>query len=290
MKTAKLAVTFVMPVALLLSTGCVSLDEHRQVQMANRKLTEEKEALERDLQDARTVAAQMRDRVGSLERELSGSKTLADTLRAENETLAKAFEEAQKQLNAFANKEPVKPVVIERALPPALNEALKGFAAKHPDIVDFDEKTGVVKWKADLLFALGSDVVRNDAQNALKSFTNIIKGPEAKKFDVIVVGHTDTTPIRKASTRQEHKTNWHLSAHRAIAVSGILIKNQFPATRLGVMGYGEYRPIADNSSAAGKAKNRRVEMYLVPRNKMVTVGQNIYEVPNMGLAFLRVRQ
>ena len=108
-------------------------------------------------------------------------------------------------------------------------------------------------------------------------------------FDVIVVGHTDTTPIRKASTRQEHKTNWHLSAHRAIAVSVILIKNPFPATRLGDMGYGEYRPIADNSSAAGKAKNRRVEMYLVPQNKMITVGQNIYEVPSMGLAFLGVR-
>lgn len=287
MKTAGKLVVLFCALAVWQCTGCASLDDYRQAQMANRKLTEEKEALERDLHDARTVAEQMRERVGSLERELDAKSALADSLREERDRLAKAFEEAQRQLGVLASKEPVKPVVIERALPPALNQALKEFAAKHPDLVEFDEKTGVVKWKADLLFALGSDVVRDDAKEALRSFAEIVKGADAKDFDVVVVGHTCTTPIRKEETRREHKTNWHLSAHRAISVSAVLMEAEMPPTRLGVMGYGEYRPIDSNATAAGKAKNRRVEMYMVPANKVTAVSANIHEVKDQDLAFVR---
>jgi chemotaxis protein MotB len=287
MRMAGRLVTACGALILVHAAGCASLDDLNQVKMANRKLTEEKEALERDLQDARAVADQLRERVGSLERELQSKSALADSLRAENERLAKAFEEAQKQLSTLAGKEQPKPVVIERALPPALNEALKKFAQKYPDIVEFDEKTGVVKWKADLVFALGSDVVREDAKAALNAFAEIVKGPEAKEFDVIVVGHTCTTPINRPETLKEHKTNWHLSAHRAISVAGVLIADAVPPTRLGVMGYGEFRPVAPNSTEQGKAKNRRVEMYMVPANKIAGVSKNIYEVKELGLAFLR---
>jgi chemotaxis protein MotB len=247
------------------------LDDYRQVQMANRKLTEEKEALERDLQDARTVADQMRERVTSLERELLATTDLASNLRGENERLQKAFDEAQRQVGMLADRDPAKPIVIERALPPGLDSALKDFAAKYPGVVDYDEKTGVVKWKSDLLFALGSDIVRDDVKEPLGQFAEIVKSSDASGFDVVIVGHTDTTPIRKATTRQEHKTNWHLSAHRSISVMDILASAGVSQGRLGVMGYGEFRPIAENSSNDGKAQNRRVEMYLVPANKLATV-------------------
>jgi len=274
MKTSIKAVAVLM-CALVggLSTGCASLDDYRQVQMANRKLTEEKETLERDLQDSRTVADQMRDRVGSLERELASTGDLASNLRAENERLQKAFDEAQRQVGMLASRDPAKPIVIERALPPALDSALKEFAAKHPGVVEYDEKTGVVKWKSDLLFALGSDIVRDDVKETLGQFAEIVKSADATGCDVVVVGHTDTTPIRKASTRQEHKTNWHLSAHRSISVMQVLAAAGVSQGRLGVMGYGEFRPIADNSSRDGKAQNRRVEMYLVPANKIATVAR-----------------
>ncbi len=104
-------------------------------------------------------------------------------------------------------------------------------------------------------------------------------------IDVIVVGHTCTTPIAKPETRREHKTNWHLSVHRAISVMNLLGQEKVAMTRLGVMGYGEYRPIADNASDAGKAKNRRVEIYLVRSKTVQAVGQGVFEVNDMGLAF-----
>ena len=107
-------------------------------------------------------------------------------------------------------------------------------------------------------------------------------------FDVIVVGHTCNTPIMRPETLAIHRTNWHLSAHRAIAVMNVMAGLQVSMKRMGVMGYGEHRPIADNSTTAGKAKNRRVEIYLVPAEKVRSFSQNIRTVDDLGLAFLSV--
>jgi chemotaxis protein MotB len=87
----------------------------------------------------------------------------------------------------------------------------------------------------------------------------------AADFDVIIVGHTCTRPIARSETKAKHPTNWHLSAHRAISVGFALQKYGYPAERTGVMGYGEYRPVADNATEAGASQNRRVDVYLVPR-------------------------
>ena len=103
----------------------------------------------------------------------------------------------------------------------------------------------------------------------------------------MIVGHTDNKPIKRQQTRAEHKTNWHLSAHRAISVMNLLSEQQVRLTRMGVMGYGEYHPLADNATTEGKAKNRRVEIYLVPRESVQRVSQGVYKVEGLALAFAR---
>jgi len=145
------------------------------------------------------------------------------------------------------------------------------LAAAHPGLIDYDEKKGAVRWKADLLFPSGKDqlISSTEAIESLKEFAAIVNSDAAAGFDVIIVGHTDTDPIRYSEA--EHPTNWHLSAHRAIAVMKLMGQQRVAMTRLGVMGYGEYRPIADNSTEAGKAKNRRVEIYLVSQEAVQSV-------------------
>jgi len=154
-------------------------------------------------------------------------------------------------------------------LPAELDAQLKGFAQAHPGQVIYDPTSGTVKWQSDLLFPPGSDVVKQASASSLAVFTDILKSDAATDFEVIVAGHTDNTPIGKPSTREKHPTNWHLSAHRAIAVGNLLRQNGYPSERISVMGCGEYRPIADNATEAGKSANRRVEIYLVPRGSVV---------------------
>ena len=81
--------------------------------------------------------------------------------------------------------------------------------------------------------------------------------PEAK---VEIQGHTDNTGVKDAIKRATN--NKDLSQRRANSVMAYLISNGIAAERLTAVGYGEEKPIADNGSAAGKAKNRRVDFVL----------------------------
>ena len=79
--------------------------------------------------------------------------------------------------------------------------------------------------------------------------------------DVIVEGHTDSVPIKSG----KYATNWELSAARADAVVELMAaRYSVPQERMIAAAYGEYRPVADNGTREGRAKNRRIEI-VVPR-------------------------
>ena len=125
-------------------------------------------------------------------------------------------------------------------------------------------RRGIVKFKSDLLFEKGSDTVAASAVEAVKSLCGIMNSEEAKKFDIIIAGHTDDIPILKPETRAKHPTNWHLSAHRAIAVLNVMTNNKIEPKRTSVRGFGEFRPVVENRpNNKGNPQNRRVEIYIV---------------------------
>lgn len=253
----------------LLVTGCVSLDDHRRLEATNRNLAARNESLKGELFDVRSEADALRMQSDFRNSELASKQALIDNLRNENGLLDEIRRTAQGALDDMGKVNLGAITIAGPKLPPQLDSALKQFASAHPSAVEYDAQHGTVKWKSDLLFALGSDVVRETSFEALKQFSDIIKSQVAMEFEAIVVGHTDTRPIRKSVTKANHPTNWHLSAHRAIAVSRVLQNNGYPPERVSVMGCGEYRPIADNATAEGSSLNRRVEIYLVPRGAIV---------------------
>ncbi len=255
---------------IVLSSGCVSLNDHRRVKAENRSLAAQKVALAQELVDARIASDSLRNRSEAFDRELETKNELLANLRGENEILDDMRKMALSELERLAGRQTLGDItIVGSKLPEQLDAAIKRFAEQHPSMVDYDPARGSVKWKADLLFALGSDVVKQSSIDVLRGFSEVIKLPAAADFEVIVVGHTDNRPIVKPDTKQRHPTNWHLSAHRAIAVAGILQRSGYSPSRVGVMGYGQYRPMADNSKEEGASQNRRVEIYLVPRGSIV---------------------
>jgi len=278
-------------VAALISVnvGC-HYDQWQAEQRANRVLQEELAGIRDDLQSCELQNSQKDTTIASLNEQIKAKDDLINNLTAEATNLRDALAKAQAILEKHAGQMP-DTVIVRQALPEPLHKELKTLAEQYPDVIEYDAKKGAVRWKADLLFPLGSDQLAgaNDASvQALTKFAEIVNGSAATGFDVIVVGHTCTTPIKRAQTRAEHKTNWHLSAHRAISVMNTLGKQGVGMDRMGIMGYGEYRPIANNNSKDGKAKNRRVEIYLVPKESVQSIGLGVYESKNLGLAFLRV--
>ena len=78
-----------------------------------------------------------------------------------------------------------------------------------------------------------------------------------------VIGHTDDVPIRSA-LRKRFPSNWELSTARATAAVRFLTEQGgVDPHRLGAVGYGEFRPVADNSTPEGRAKNRRIAITIL---------------------------
>lgn len=266
---------------LALEVGCVSKEQYEKLDAAYRKCDEHREQLQQELQAEKDNVAALTSQLEALRSQTGGSASELAALRKERDSL-------KAELDKLLNQELPEPTVIVRKLPAELHKALQEFAKQYPDMVEYDAKRGAVKWKSDLVFALGSDVVRDSAKPSLQAFAKVARSSAAAKFDCIVVGHTDNVRIAREETRRLHPTNWHLSVHRAISVNNLLMQFGVPMTRTGVMGYGEYRPIASNSNEADRQKNRRVEIYLVNRAVLgVSRSDGLYRVKDTNLVFAR---
>jgi chemotaxis protein MotB len=151
------------------------------------------------------------------------------------------------------------------SLPSSLKSELAAFAGKHSGVVEFDSSKCVVRFKSDACFAPGSADLNDKGKAAAKGLAALLASKNGAGFELMVAGHTDATPISKASTvKAGHKDNWFLSAHRAIAVGETLRDNHVHPRRLAMVGYADQRPVASNASDSGRAANRRVEVLVMP--------------------------
>jgi len=150
-------------------------------------------------------------------------------------------------------------------LPAPLTNELTILAEQNPGLVDFDSARGMIKFKSDVTFSSGSAEVTETVKPVIDKVAQILDGPNAGQFDLMVVGHTDSQPVSNPATiRLGNRDNWYLSVHRAIGVSRELqLKGVSPA-RIEVAGYADQRPLVANDSEANKAKNRRVEVLILP--------------------------
>jgi chemotaxis protein MotB len=109
----------------------------------------------------------------------------------------------------------------------------------------------------NLMYKSGSAALSPDGKKALGNLAAVLQ--EYPKLEVIVVGNTDTVHVKGV------KDNWSLSTERANGVVRALTKDyNIDPARLTAAGKGKFSPIADNSTAEGRAKNRRTEIVLNP--------------------------
>ena len=112
-----------------------------------------------------------------------------------------------------------------------------------------------------ILFDSGEAVLKSDGEAVLRKIAAILaQHPELK---IHVIGHTDNVPIRPGA-KTKYASNWELSTARALAAVRFLTEQAGVAPqRLGAVGYGEFRPIADNATAEGRARNRRIAVTIL---------------------------
>jgi chemotaxis protein MotB len=122
-----------------------------------------------------------------------------------------------------------------------------------------------VKLPEGILFPSGKAELKPEGRAAIEQVTAVLKSIENRSFQV--AGHTDDVPIRG-----RYASNWELSTARALAVVKVMLDKGMEAKRVSAAGFAETDPVEKNDTADGRAKNRRIEIVLLP---------NIEELPSL---------
>ncbi|MBN2527132.1 MAG: OmpA family protein [Deltaproteobacteria bacterium] len=262
----------------LAATGCVkkSLYEDSTAQL---------NATKAELADSQKQTIELADaldkekaRVAELEKELDELKA---TLAATEKLLA---DEKQKnsdlqgeltntindkaKLAASANelKKAVEELKARKAKAEARVREFKQLLAKFKKLIDAGKlevkiKNGrmVLVLPTDILFASGSAELSDEGKTAIKEVAEVLATIRDKEFQV--EGHTDNVPILN---KKKFKNNWELAAQRAMVVVDTMIGAGMKGDTLSAASYGQFRPVATNATPEGKAKNRRIDIVIVP--------------------------
>jgi chemotaxis protein MotB len=182
----------------------------------------------------------------SLNVESQNTKGLLERERAEKGQLADQVAKDQQIIQDLQKQ------IVENKKSPA--EAT-GFGEGYDVAFDANAGTITVTLPDAILFDSGKATLRSSSSKELDHIYDVIKERYPGR-EIEVAGHTDSEPIKKSKWTD----NLELSSQRAMTVARYLIHRGISENRIKASGYGAARPIATNSTAAGRQKNRRVEI------------------------------
>ncbi len=257
---------------LIAFQSCVTKKQYNQLQSAYAKSIDTNKNLKLSWQVTQQELAVSKARVQSLEEQLAQAKSNASVLQdALNKCLAGSNQgninvsKLVDQINA-ADKY-IQQLVNVKNKSDSLNMVLttnltRSLSSDEVKNVDVKVLKGVVyiSLSDNMLYKSGSYEISEQANASLTKIAKIIN--DYSTYDVLIEGNTDNVPISQVNIRN----NWDLSALRASSVVQAL-QNKFNVDpkRLTAGGRGEFNPIADNNTPAGKIQNRRTQIIITPK-------------------------
>jgi chemotaxis protein MotB len=167
-------------------------------------------------------------------------------LRQEIADLQKSREETQKASKTYED----------------LLERMKGEIAQGQMTISELKGKLTVNMVDAILFDSGKAEVKTGGQAILQKIVSILA--DVKDKSIRIEGHTDNVQI-VGMLAKKYPTNWELSAARALNVARYLQQQGIDPANLSAVAYGEYKPVAGNDTPEARARNRRIEIILVPK-------------------------
>jgi len=228
------------------------------------KLSKEKEEALKALNNVKVNQSNQlileKDRYTALERELIEVKNQSKEALAKQELeLTSQLDTKQKEILNLKKQKEEELSKLEQAkndLAITLKKELNNYKAK----LEMTERGLVITFLAEIFFDSGKDIIHNSSKSTLKRVAEVLNN-KISDSPLAVEGHTDNVPIRYSGW----KSNWELSVARSLAVLHYFIDEaEVRAGRLSAVGYGEFKPVASNTTEEGKQQNRRVEIVILP--------------------------
>lgn len=199
--------------------------------------------------------AQQRE-LARIKAELAAAQAVTASHQATNAALQAKLSQAQSRVEDL-QKETAAALQHHRTLEDEMRAALE---SKDVTISQLQGKL-TVNILDRILFDSGEAELKAGGAEMLAKVAHVLA--QHPTLTIHVIGHTDNVPIRSAA-RSRFGSNWELSTARATAAVRYLTeKAGVDPRRLGAVGYGEFRPIADNSTPEGRARNRRIAITIL---------------------------
>ncbi len=207
------------------------------------------------------------------------SASLAAAKQAELDDAKAKLAEAEGKASATddATRAELEELRRQKAAAEARLKLFEDFLAKFKKMIeagklDITVRRGqiVLALGTDILFDTGKTEIKPDGKVALGEVAEALRGVTGRRFQV--AGHTDTLPIKT----KEFPSNWELSAARAVAVVKLLVEKGVKSDAVSAAGYAEYDPAQGNATDKGRAKNRRIEIVIVPNI------EDLVKMPELG--------
>jgi chemotaxis protein MotB len=261
---------------VVLGTGCVSVGKYddlkKQYDDSQAKLGETGTALTAEQQKNADLAQEIADKQSALEA-LNNDKTALEAevkrLDGEQKRLTEELAALMKDRSRLKEstdqlREALAELARRKAEADRRVAQFRNLLAKFKAMIDSGklevkmvDGRMVLRLPTDVLFDSGSASLSKAGAAAVAEVAAVLATLDEKRFQV--EGHTDNVPI---TTR--FPSNWELSAARAVGVVKAMLAAGMQGGSLSAAGFGEYRPVGPNDSDVNKAKNRRIEIVLVP--------------------------
>jgi chemotaxis protein MotB len=279
--------TLIVLAALVSALGCVSSGKYQERLTDIDSLKNNVSSLEETLKQKEAELAKLNTEYEDLKKQdlalSEDNKNLNDILKAKKDELNLNIAELRAKL---ANRE-VDIFSLQKHMDELSQEKAQAIAEKEKSIADLkkthDSMVGAMQEEIQkgevtitqlkdkltlsmveaILFDSGSSKVKKNGEKVLDRVAEILKKVTDKQ--IRIEGYTDNVRIG-AGLADKFPTNWELSTARATNVVRYLQQDGIDPQLLGACGYSEYRPIASNDTEEGKAKNRRIEVVLIPKD------------------------
>lgn len=267
----KLFLPAILMVAIM-AQSCVSTKKYNDLQNSYNRLDSNTRDLNLKFLNSERNVAVLTNRTNSLEEQIAAERSNNKGLKEALDKCLNSSTQGNVNISKLvdeinASNKYIQQLVNAKNKSDSLNLVLtnnltRSLSTQELSDVNVQVLKGVVyiSLSDNMLYKSGSYEISDKSAETLSKIAKIIK--DYSNYDVLIEGNTDNVPISQTNIRN----NWDLSALRASSVVQALQNNYgVDPKRLTAGGRGEYNPIADNNTPAGKTRNRRTQIIITPK-------------------------
>ena len=250
---------------LVIMNGCVSEKSFDEVMRQLERERRENDGLRQQVDQLKDEYSGFAEEKETLEREAAENKIRVDELLAEVQSQTqqiKALSKGKRVVTKTVTKVQKPDMSWAKGLMDSLNKSFKGEIDKGNVRIQQTEDRLIIRVTDWLIFEEDDLDISLEGEETLARLGEIIK--KAKGHQIMIGGHLDNTPIAPALA-PEFPTAWEFTGTRATEVVRFLQEeSKISGKILSAAAYGLTRPVASNTTEAGRAQNRRMEFTLFP--------------------------